>query len=169
MANVTYHNQPAIHKVRGSIPLAGTSDIYKVYKVLWRDPVEKAIATMIISPCLHICCGMSKLGDIRLDLDIATNPNLLADAAQLPFADGQFESVLCDPPYNGKFQWNHDMLKELGRVTRTRIIFQHWYLPCNNKGEFKKYNKFKLKQLWAWQPMTYFGRCQLVSIFDVES
>src|SRR5438094_1208238 len=42
------------------------------------------------------------LGDIRADLDPAVFPHVICDAARLPFSDQSFDSVLCDPPYNGK-------------------------------------------------------------------
>jgi hypothetical protein len=81
--------------------------------------------------------------------------------------DGEFSCSICDPPYNGKFQWNHDLLSELARVTNTRIIFQHWFIPANSDGGYKKANEtWKLTQVYIWQPRTYFGRAQIVSVFD---
>lgn len=89
-----------------------------------------------------------------------------ADAARLPFADESWDTVLIDPPYNGVFQWNHDMLSELARVARQRIIFQHWFIPVNKNGQFKKKHAFVLVELAAWQPRTYFGRAQMISVMD---
>ena len=81
--------------------------------------------------------------------------------------DDEFETVLSDPPYNGKFQWNHDLLKELSRVASKRIIFQHWFIPANSGGKYKKaQEKFALSAVYVWQPKTYFGRAQIVSVFD---
>ena len=90
------------------------------------------------------------------------------DAAVLPFADESFASVLCDPPYNGKFQWNHDLLKELSRVASQRIIFQHWFIPADPEGQWKKWHKFSLREAYIWQPRTYFGRVQVISVFDAS-
>lgn len=76
----------------------------------------------------------------------------------------------CDPPYNGKFQWNHDLLTELSRVASKRIIFQHWFIPANPTGTYKKaQEKFILSDVLVWQPKTYFGRVQVVSVFDAVS
>ena len=88
------------------------------------------------------------------------------NAAALPFDDSSFETVLCDPPYNGSFQWNHDLLCELSRVASKRIIFQHWFIPADSEGRWKKWHKFELRDLYVWQPRTYFGRGQLISVFD---
>lgn len=164
MATVTYKNQPGIHKTRGAIPLAGTKHIYTVNKVLWPEEVEKFISTLLIPRSLHVCAGMSQLGDIRVDnhcdCDVKSN------AVSLPFKDRSFESVLCDPPYNGKFRWNHDLLTELSRVAKKRIIFQHWFMPIDPHGRWKKLHDFTLSDVFVWQPRTYFGRVQVISVLD---
>lgn len=116
---------------------------------------------------LHVCCGMSKLGDVRLDMDIEKQPDVVGDAARLPFGDDSFSTALADPPYNGMYQWNHDLLSELSRVASRRILFQHWFLPANPDGLYKKaQGKFALSEITVWQPRTYFGRAQLISVFD---
>ena len=166
MSTVTYKHQPAIHKTRGSIPLAGNSHLYKVTKVLWPDAVESVIASLLIPRSLHVCCGLSQLGDVRLDINPDVNPDTLHDAVPLPFDDQSFETVFCDPPYNSKFQWNHDLLCELSRVAKRRIIFQHWFLPVNAHGQWKKLHSFELRDVYVWQPKTYFGRVQVISVLD---
>jgi hypothetical protein len=209
MATVTYRKQPAIHKTRGSVPLSGTSHIYTVGGVLWPDAVEEWIASKIVGSSLHICCGKSKIGDVRIDL-FEPYIDVKADAARLPFPDRSFTTTIIDPPYNGSFQWNHDMINELIRVTEYRIIFQHWFLIANKDGQLKKAHVFELQELVytpdlamskdselvlaiydkkagtytvavealgdddvfnltgsvAWQPRTYFGRAQILQIYD---
>lgn len=170
MPNVTYKNQPAIDASNGSIPLAGTSHLYTVKKVLWPDSIEGFLKTLFVGKTLHVCCGKSKLGDVRLDLNEET-ADIRCDASNMSdfVKDNQFETVLCDPPYNGKFQWNHDLLTELSRVASKRIIFQHWFIPANPNGLYKKANeKFHLEECYVWQPKTYFGRAQIVSVFNTK-
>jgi hypothetical protein len=166
MATVTYKNQPAIERTKGAVPLAGNSHVYTVGKQLWPEDVETFLAGLLIPRSLHVCCGKSRLGDLRFDADPANEPDVVGDAVNLPFADESFESVLCDPPYNGKFQWNHDLLCELSRVASKRIIFQHWFIPADKDGQWKKWHKFQLTGIYVWQPRTYFGRGQLISVFD---
>lgn len=169
MATVTYKHQPGIHKTRGSVPLRGTRHLYTVKKVLWPNEVHAVLDDLCIGKTLHVCCGKSLLGDVRLDNDVSVEPHVVADAARLPFDDDVFRTVLCDPPYNGIFQWNHDMLAELARVARRRIIFQHWFIPATADGYYKKaQEKFALAELYCWQPRTYFGRVQMVSVFDAR-
>lgn len=164
-STVTYLNQPAIHATRGTVPLAGTSHLYTVNKLLWPEEVEDLLSSLLIGRSLHLCCGKSKLGTVRLDL-FEEDADIQADAANTGLADKSFDAVLCDPPYNGEFQWNHDLLTELSRLACQRIIFQHWFLPCDPNGQYKKANYFKLSAIYIWQPRTYFGRAQIISVFD---
>jgi hypothetical protein len=169
MGSVTYKNQPGIDKTKGNVPLAGTSHVYRVSKKLWNDSIEDVLKEQFIGRTLHVCCGMSQLGDVRLDMDETHKPDIICDASKLQgvIGDDAFETVLCDPPYNGNFQWNHDLLKELARVASKRIIFQHWFIPANPSGTYKKaQEKFALSDVLVWQPKTYFGRVQVISIFD---
>jgi hypothetical protein len=168
VASVTYRNQPAIDATNGSVPLAGTSHLYTVKKVLWPDSIQDVLESRFIGRTLHVCCGKSQLGDVRLDLN-EPDADIQCDAADMRehVADGEFDTVLCDPPYNGKFQWNHDLLTELARVASQRIIFQHWFIPANPNGRYKKaQERFALTETFVWQPRTYFGRAQVVSVFD---
>ena len=167
MSTVTYKNQPAIHATRGAVPLAGTSHIYTVKKVLWSDSIQEFLPSLFIGRTLHLCCGKSLLGDVRFDLDSENNPDVICDAARLPLPENGFDTILCDPPYNGKFQWNHDLLSELARVANKRIIFQHWFIPANKDGLYKKaQEKFFMSDCFVWQGQAYFGRAQVVSVFD---
>jgi len=167
VGTVQYKHQPAIDKTKGLIPLAGNSYIYTVTKLLWPPDVEKFLDTQLAGLSLHVCCGKSKLGDVRLDL-YEPYINVKADMTRLPFSNGSFDTVLIDPPYNSHFQIMHDMLAELCRVSRHRIIFQHWFSPVNKDGYYKKNHKFILTGLYNWMPKTYFGRMQIISVFDRE-
>lgn len=165
---VTYKAQPAIHQSRGAIPLAGTKHVYKVGKVLWPIEIERFLESLFIGPTLHVCCGKSKIGDVLVDLH-EPSADICADASNMRGFVGtdEFSTVLCDPPYNGKFQWNHDLLSELARVAHSRIIFQHWFIPATPLGHYRKAQaKFALSAVYVWQPRTYFGRVQVVSVFD---
>lgn len=165
MATVTYKNQPAIHQTRGAIPLAGNSHLYEVTKLLWPEDVEAVLAKLCISPTLHVCCGMSSIGDVRLDL-FQPNVDIRASMDSLPCRSKSFKTVIIDPPYNSKLQVMHDMLSELKRVAATRIIHQHWYIPVNKYGYYRKDHQFQLVALYNWMPKTYFGRVQVISVFD---
>lgn len=163
--SVTYKNQPAIEATGGAVPLAGTSHVYTVNKLLWPEDVEALLSSLLIGESLHLCCGKSKLGTKRLDLH-EPGVDYQVDAASTGLDDKSFDTVLCDPPYNGEMQWNHDLLTELARLASRRIIFQHWFIPATPEGFYKKTHDFKLTNIYVWQPRTYFGRAQLISVFD---
>lgn len=169
MGTVTYKHQPGIEATKGNVPLAGTAHIYTVAKVLWPEEIETFLRTLFVGRTLHVCCGKSRLGDVRLDTDPANAPDIVCDAANMreQVPDASFDTVLCDPPYNGKMQWNHDLLCELIRVASSRVIFQHWFLPARRDGGYKKaHETWKLTGCYLWQPRTHFGRVQVVSVFD---
>lgn len=165
MATVTYKKQPAIHATGGSVPLEGTKQPYTVNALLWPDDVHNWVFKRLKGLTLHVCCGKSEIGHCRVDLN-EIGIDVRADAAHLPFKSQSWDTVLIDPPYNGIFQWNHDMLAELARIARQRIIFQHWFLPVDSNRRFKKSNDFHLTDVAIWQGQTYFGRAQVISVID---
>lgn len=165
MPRVTYKNQPAIDMTNGNVPLSGTRHPYRVSALLWPNDVSHWISQRLVGRTLHICCGKSRMGDCRVDLH-ELDADVCADAAQLPFKAQSWDTVLIDPPYNGVFQWNHDMLAELARVAALRIIFQHWFIPVDSNSRFKKSHRFQLSEAAIWQPQTYFGRAQVISVMD---
>lgn len=166
MGTITYKKQNAAAlALKNGVPLEGTDHIYTVNAVLWPKKVEQFIQTKFVGKTLHVCCGKSMIGDLRLDMFDET-ADIKSDAASIPLKDESFDTVLCDPPYNGKLQWNHDLLKELSRVAKKRIIFQHWFIPGDIKGRYKKDHNFKISELYVWQPRTYFGRVNVLSIWD---
>lgn len=165
MTTVTYKHQPAIHKTRGAVPLAGNSHLYEVTKLLWPEAVEQVLKDLCIGTTLHVCCGMSQIGDVRLDL-FQPKVDVRASMDRLPFPNRSFNTVLIDPPYNSRLRVMHDMLVEVGRVADTRLIFQHWFSPVDKLGRYRKDHGLQLTGLYAWMPKTYFGRMQIISVFD---
>ena len=168
VTTVSYKAQPGIHATGAHVPLAGTKHAYTVNKVLWPEEVTAFLETLLVGTSLHACCGKSRLGNIRLDMN-ESDVDVRGDAAHLPFLDNAVDTILCDPPYNGVFQWNHDMLSELARVAGKRIIFQHWFIPATSTGLYKKaQEQFSLSDVYVWQPRTYFERAQLITVFDTK-
>jgi hypothetical protein len=136
MSTVTYKNQLAIERSRGRVPLAGTSHLYRVKAILWPEPVQSVIRDLLIPTSPHVCSGHCLLGDIRVDADKTVLPDILCDAARLPFGDQSFNSVLCDPPFNGRFRWNHDgtTLRESLSSAISRLNGR----PCMEDGRVPK-------------------------------
>jgi len=55
---------------------------------------------------------------------------------------------------------------ELCRVAHRRFIFQHWFMPADRHGRWKKLHKFQMTSVYASQPKTYFERAQIITVFD---
>ena len=55
-------------------------------------------------------------------------------------------------------------------MTNLKNITQHlgiWLLPANPNGGYKKaHDTWKISQVYNWQPKTYIGRVQVISVFD---
>lgn len=58
----------------------------------------------------HVCCGKSKIGEIRVDIDPENNPTLLADAWNLSkiLGVGKQNVIVIDPPW--QINWRQRQL-----------------------------------------------------------
>ena len=102
----------------------GMSDfsVYRVLKANWIHPpnVEAWLGTMITGRTLNVCCGMSRVGDVRIDTDENTNRTEEGDLFDLHIAEASFDTVICDPPfaYYNTFEW----CQKLASIARKRLI-----------------------------------------------
>jgi len=72
-----------------------------LFKAQWAFPehVKKWLDKEVEGYSLHVCCGSSDIGDIKLDL-MPQNKNVTqADMFNLPFPDNTFDTIICDPPW----------------------------------------------------------------------
>jgi len=101
---------------------------------IWSAEEAQFYKAFISGTCLHVCCGISTIGDVRVDrynpglLRGCGGPSVIADYRALPFGDESFDTTLCDPPWaksealdKGLASW----LYELARVTKRRLIIIH--------------------------------------------
>lgn len=70
-----------------------------MYKKMYRDPkwLTEYVKKYLKGYSLNLCCGMSELGSVRVDIDPKVNPNIIADMWDLPFKRATFDSIYCDP------------------------------------------------------------------------
>jgi len=55
-------------------------------------------------PGLHLFCGGARVDNaVNVDIDPSVNPDIVATAEQLPFADNSFAWALADPPYSDEW------------------------------------------------------------------
>jgi hypothetical protein len=87
----------------------------------WFDRELSDMVDPVPRPVLHVCCGQSKVGNVRVDRypeHGATGLNVKADFHHLPFRDGAFGTVVIDPPFELFNQGRIQLHDELGRVLR---------------------------------------------------
>lgn len=73
----------------------------QVFKAQWKFPphVKKWLLSQIEGYTLHVCCGASDIGDVKIDIEPQNEDVTQADMFQLPFKPGTFDTVICDPPW----------------------------------------------------------------------
>lgn len=105
------HNQ----RIKSSNHIMRFKEAYR-----WTYDEEKLYSTFLESPILHLCCGKSLLGDVRVDIDSKVRPDIVSDQLHLPFKNQSFQTAIYDPPWiNNQNAWAG---YELARVVRKRVV-----------------------------------------------
>lgn len=102
-----------------------------IYNVNWmhQDYVEYWIRDFTINgSTLNVCCGMSMIGQVRVDIDPESNRTMHGDLFHLLdyFRPNQFKYVYVDPPFgvytsgDNRFQWQYDAFKIAEKALITR-------------------------------------------------
>ena len=96
----------------------------------WNDAMEVFLETIITErPMLHVCSGpVSEFGDVRVDRHvIPTQPGVVANWEELPFATNSFSSVFADPPWNiGYMEQCANFCKDALRVAPIVYVMSPW-------------------------------------------
>ena len=101
---------------------------YRTFESRWVDhsDVKNVVRQRLRGRVLNIPCGHSDIGDVRADIDPDVNPDVIADVRDIPFCEGEFDTIYCDPPYEmlsnktNSLQW----IQDLYRVATERLIVQ---------------------------------------------
>ena len=98
---------------------------------IWPERVEAFMISKIEGECLHVCCGTSKIGNVRLDILPQDDGVIEGDMFDLPFPDNYFQTVICDPPWHIPYHKRWPLLWELRRVVRWNgiLIFNCLWVP----------------------------------------
>ena len=60
----------------------------------WDKDTEDWLRHQKKGSTLNICCGMSRVGDIRADLDKTVDPDIVCDVHYPPFRANSFDTVI---------------------------------------------------------------------------
>jgi SAM-dependent methyltransferase len=83
---------------------------------------------------LDATCSLKRrwpeIADVRIDIDPAARPDVVADATRLPFAPGSFDRVYCDPPhfvrFDGDESWQRQFSEHRSRPRSKYARFSAW-------------------------------------------
>ncbi len=94
----------------------------------WRFP--RAVERQILAEAsgnnvLHLFGGLARFG-LRMDIDAAVRPHVIADAWMPPFREASFDVVVIDPPYiRLNSQEKVALFQQAAFVARHKVIWFH--------------------------------------------
>ena len=124
---------------------------------IWTTEETDFYREKCIGRTIHVCCGVSSIGDVRVDIEPQAEGVIKADYRNLPYPDQSFDTALCDPPWGKREQVSKGLswLYELSRVSRKRVIIIH--------NTIFVIRGWKLVELWAVQSKgtLFWAVCQI--------
>jgi hypothetical protein len=89
---------------------------------------------------LHVCCGSSRIGDVRLDIDSDSERTISGDMRTIPFDDCSFDIVFGDWPWKMGYFQRFKPFYEMVRVCKIggEIIVNSTWLPFSKAAELRE-------------------------------
>jgi hypothetical protein len=100
--------------------------------VNWMHPesTEAWLRKMIIGKTLNVCCGLSQVGDVRIDTDSKTARTIQGDLFNLKYKPGSFDTVICDPPFG--YYKDTRWILHLSHIAKKRLLLSSGPVALNN-------------------------------------
>jgi len=113
-------------QVRGHAASGGAPGSKHYYRpVMSFSQWDQFVETRAIGSVLQVCCGGSRLGQVRVDIDCTVpGVTVCADMLALPFRADAFDTIAADPMYNLAYPTRVHLQRELARIARRRILFK---------------------------------------------
>ena len=98
---------------------------------VWNDKVSDFVKERVKGYSLNICAGLSKIGDVRVDLDPEDRSVIKGDFKKLKFKDNTFDTVISDPPWKIGYYDRWKPFFESVRVCKVggTIIYNAYWIP----------------------------------------
>ncbi len=106
--------------------------------------MHRDLPEVFVEPILHLCCGTSTEGDIRIDIRKDVEANVISSASHIPLKDGSIGMSLIDPYYTaedygkvGQLSYSvYRFIVEAARVVRSGgyLAVLHTHPPRRPKG-----------------------------------
>jgi hypothetical protein len=101
----------------------------------WIQPgsVEDWLQSIALGRTLNVCCGNSRVGDVRIDTDPNTNRTQAGDVFKMNYEPGSFDTVICDPPFSYYSpKYGQKWLLQLSHIAKKRLILSSGTIALNN-------------------------------------
>lgn len=107
---------------------------------VWDKTVEEFIKPLIKGHSINVCCGLSSLGDVKVDLEPMNKHIKKEDMRELSFKDNSFDTVISDPPWKINFFNRMRPFFECVRICKVggRIIYNCTWRPVSKYVELEK-------------------------------
>ncbi len=121
----------------------------------WPGDVEAKIKDLLEGYSLHVCCGESSIGDVRIDIEKSSD--IKASMFNLPIRPESFDTVLCDPPWELPYHKRGKLLRELRDTLKPggRMIFNCFWFPKTRGLSLDP-------QIWVGVPNTMWRNASLL-------
>jgi len=125
----------------------------------WSGELESFFKRYCDGLTLHICCGFSRLGDVRVDIDPKARPDVVCDMLHLPFRKFLFDVVLCDPPYKFAYDKRADFVFQLRDVIKPkgRLVLKTNFIP--------RLGGFKEEELWLYEGARWWADLSVITVW----
>lgn len=112
---------------------------------VWPDKVSRWIRERCEGRVLHVCCGKSTIGDVRIDRDPRNEPDIVADMDNLPVSPATFDTGVWDPPWKIDCFSRHEPYFELVRAVKPngKLLVNATWIPFSQQTP--------LEDLWVRQ------------------
>lgn len=123
----------------------------------WPYSVELFIKKFIKGKSLHVCCGSSDLGDVKIDAYVERKGVTKGDMFNLPFKE-EFDTVICDPPWELAYHLRHKLLYNLRDALKPNgiLIFNCFWFP--------KVRGLKIEEVYVGVPHSTWRNASLLII-----
>lgn len=104
---------------------------------IWEKEIEDFVIERIEGYSLNVPCGISQIGDVRVDLEKHDPKVRIADMKNLPFETNTFDTVISDPPWKIGYYDRFRQFFELVRVAKVGglIILNATWIPTAANAE----------------------------------
>lgn len=122
----------------------------------WPGEVEEFLRQKMDGFTIHICSGLSNLGDVTLDQFMPAT--IKGDMYNLPLRTGIADTVICDPPWGIARHVRMRLICELRRILKVEgiLLFNAPWLP--------HVPMLKLLEIWVAVSIAPQNDCGVISV-----